>query len=322
LLSSFFDFCFLHQNFPLQPRLLPFYNFMFRRTLLLSRHLQPFYRPFTIAKMSTCKLPDTDVSITLVKDLTIEQLLEFTAFKNWIKRLQTNLAIQKTNPSHEFHSSPYELRSINVQSIDRWGKRLGFVKLVATITNSQNESLPGSVFLRGASVGMMVLLQPDDLPPNSPDEKHVLFVVQPRIAAGGLQCVELPAGMVDDGTFTGSAANEIKEELGLDIPEDQLINMSELAIPDAKQGEEEWPKAIYPSPGGCDEYIPIFLHEKRMPRAQLKELTGKLTGLRDEGEKITLKLVKLEDMWLEGARDAKALGAWALWEGLKRTGKL
>lgn len=40
-----------------------------------------------------------------------------------------------------------------------------------------------------------------------------------------------------------------------------------------------------------------------------------------EGQ-ITLKLVKLEDLWREGARDAKALGAWALWEGLKRSGKL
>jgi hypothetical protein len=41
----------------------------------------------------------------------------------------------------------------------------------------------------------------------------------------------------------------------------------------------------------------------------LDEWTGKLTGLRDEGEKITLKLVRLEDLWWEGARDAKALRA-------------
>lgn len=171
---------------------------------------------------------------------------------------------------------------------------------------------------------MMVVLQPDDLPSDSHDEKHVLLTVQPRIAGGSLQFVELPAGMVDDGTFKGSAANEIKEELGLDIPEDELINLSELAIPeDEGEGEREVnPRAIFPSAGGCDEYIPIFLHEKRVPREQLKEWTGKLTGLREEGEKITLKLVKLEDLWREGARDAKALGAWALWEGLRRNGKL
>jgi ADP-sugar diphosphatase len=194
------------------------------------------------------------------------------------------------------------------------------MKIHATVTNQDGDFLPGAIFLRGASVGMLVLLQPDDLPPNSQEEKHVLLTVQPRIAAGGLQFVELPAGMVDDGTFKGSAAKEIEEELGLKIHEDDLVNLTELAIPEKE--EEICPRALFPSAGGCDEFIPIFLHEKRIPRQQLAEWTGKLTGLREEGEKITLKLVKLEDLWLEGARDAKALAAWALYDGLKRSGKL
>lgn len=201
------------------------------------------------------------------------------------------------------------------------------MKLTAEVTNSSGESLPGAVFLRGASVGMMVLLQPDDLPPNSQEEKYVLLTVQPRVAAGSLQFVELPAGMVDDGTFKGSAAKEIKEEIGLDIPESELTNLTELAIPDQVLGaenveEEQLAKAVYPSAGGCDEYIPLFLHEKKVPRDTLKEWEGRLTGLREEGEKITLKLVRLEDMWREGARDAKALTAWALYAALKKDGKL
>lgn len=170
---------------------------------------------------------------------------------------------------------------------------------------------------------MLVILQPDDVAEGSlQEEKHVLLTVQPRVAAGTLQLVELPAGMVDKGTFSGAAAKEIKEELGLHIPEDELTNLTELAIGEGRGGEEEMPRAMFPSAGGCDEYVPLFLHEKRVPRSQLKEWTGKLTGLRDEGEKITLKLVKLEDLWWEGARDAKALGALALWEGLRRSGKL
>ena len=59
---------------------------------------------------------------------------------------------------------------------------------------------------------MMVLLQPDDLPQGSPDEKHVLLTVQPRIPAGGLQFVELPAGIVDNGSFRGMAAVAMKDE--------------------------------------------------------------------------------------------------------------
>jgi 8-oxo-dGTP pyrophosphatase MutT (NUDIX family) len=199
--------------------------------------------------------------------------------------LQSSLSLQINDSKHEFHKSPYELREIKIQAIDRFGKRLGFVKLIATITNSDGESLPGSVFLRGPSVGMMVLLQPDDLPTGSYDEKHVLLTVQPRAPAGNLQFVELPAGMVDDGgSFHGTAAKELEEECGLKIPKDELINLSELAIPKEAAGDS--PRGMFPSPGGCDEYIPLFLYEKRIPREQLKEWTGKLTGLRDEGEKV------------------------------------
>lgn len=62
-------------------------------------------------------------------------------------------------------------------------------------------------------MAMLVILQPDDLPEGSEKDRHVLLTVQPRIPAGGLRMVEIPAGMVDDGSFKGAAANEIKEEV-------------------------------------------------------------------------------------------------------------
>lgn len=136
---------------------------------------------------------------------------------------------------------------------------------------------------------------------------------------------ELPAGMLDDaGTFAGAAAKEIAEETGLEIPADDLINMTELALPRASSGEEEehLQQAVYPSPGGCDEFVPIFLWRKRVPREQLQQWQGKLTGLRDHGEKITLILAPLNEMWKTGARDAKALAAYALYEGLRRDGQI
>jgi ADP-sugar diphosphatase len=116
----------------------------------------------------------------------------------------------------------------------------------------------------------------------------------------------------------------INSDLDLEIPESELINLSELAIRPSPNEltYETLPRAMFPSSGGCDEHITIFLHQKRVPRSQLNSWTGKLTGLRDEHEKITLKLVPLEDLWKEGARDAKALGAWALYQGLKEEGKI
>jgi len=221
------------------------------------------------------------------------------------------------------------LRSVTVQSFDLFGsERLGFLKLTADVSNAAGEKLPGAVFLRGPSVAMLVMLIPDDVPPES-DERYVLLTVQPRIAAGSLEFVELPAGMVDDaGNFSGTASNEISEELGLEIPAANLKSLNELAAVSAGSpanqdyGRMELPFAMYPSPGACDEYIPIFMHERRIPRAQLSEWTGRLTGLRDHGEKITLKLVKMQDLWKEGARDSKCLAALALWEGLRREGKV
>lgn len=54
----------------------------------------------------------------------------------------------------------------------------------------------------------------------------MLFTVQPRVPAGGLLFVELPAGIVDGGTFRGIVAVEMKDELNLEISEDRLTWIS------------------------------------------------------------------------------------------------
>ncbi|RYP68627.1 hypothetical protein DL769_005464 [Monosporascus sp. CRB-8-3] len=273
--------------------------------------------------------------------------------QNWLKTLTRSLSLQRRVAAHPFHADPYVLRRITVQSYDLFGsssRRLGFLKLRADVANAAGETLPGSVFLRGPSVAMLVVLIPDDAGTETgagsrmgggeeEEDRYVLLTVQPRIPAGSLAFVELPAGMVDgQDTFAGAAAREIEEELGLTIPVAQLRCLSDMAFATREEspgqgrvregdhrgeGEEEdlaW--AMYPSAGGCDEFIPIYMHERRVPRAQLREWTGKLTGLRDSGEKITLKLVRMRDLWREGARDAKCLAAVALWEGLRREGRI
>lgn len=128
--------------------------------------------------------------------------------------------------------------------------------------------------------------------------------------------------MLDGNSFQGTAAKEIKEETGLEFPESELINMTELALPTAAKEEEQLRPAVYPSAGGCNEFVPVFLWQKQVPREQLKQWEGKLTGLRDQGERITLMLTPLEDLWKTAARDAKALAGYALYKGLKEAGKI
>lgn len=161
---------------------------------------------------------------------------------------------------------------------------------------------------------------------------------------------EIPAGMLDDsGSFGGAAAKELEEEVGITITEDKLINLSELALQgspllegpgtttgketpglanapslsrEADEGEgEEKLDGIFSSAGLLDEVITYHAYVHEIPEEELEEWRGKLTGLREEGEKITLKLVKFEELW-KATRDSKALIAWGLWEGLKREGRL
>jgi ADP-sugar diphosphatase len=165
----------------------------------------------------------------------------------------------------------------------------------------------------------------------SEKDKYAIMTVQPRIPAGSLKFAEIPAGMLDDsGTFAGGAAKEIHEETGLLIPQDELIDLTALASTlggstneDSSSATEDFlQKAVYPSPGGSDEFIPVFLCQKRMPRQDIQAMQGRLTGNRHEREKITLKIVPLEDLWKEGLRDGKTLAAWALYMGLKQEGNI
>ncbi len=134
---------------------------MLSRSRLISQYLnyKPLYSAITRAsRMSTFTLPDSSppVSVNLTQDLSKDQLLSFPAFKNWVSTLQHSLSLQQSK-DHTFHASPYILRNIHIQSVDFFGgERIGFIKLKAEVSNDNGEKLPGSVFLRGGSVGMMV----------------------------------------------------------------------------------------------------------------------------------------------------------------------
>ena len=107
---------------------------------------------------STFSLPqgDSEIPVHLTSELHQDQLLSFSPFKTWLSTLQHSLATQKQN-SHAFHEAPYQLRRIDIQHVDFFGEgRIGFLKLKADVSNDKGEKLPGSVFLRGGSVAMMV----------------------------------------------------------------------------------------------------------------------------------------------------------------------
>ena len=272
--------------------------------------------------MDTFTLPKwpTKVEVTLPSNITKDQLLEFRPFKDWLQTLKKSLEEQNKS-DHVFNAKEnrYTLRSINIQSVDWFGTmnspRIGFVKMETVVKNSTHESpLPGIVFLRGGSVAILMIVRPEG---QRNGKRYVIMTQQPRIPAGSLSFFEIPAGMIDDEkNFSGAAARELYEETGLTIPEDQLTDMTAKALRNSTATEAHLQHAMYPSPGGCDEFISLFLWEGTKSWAWMNELTGKFRGT--DKEKILCKLVPYEELWKEGARDAKTLAAWALYEGLTK----
>lgn len=277
---------------------------------------------FSITKMPrTCELEawSPPVSVDLLDDMTKEELLEFRAFRDWLRTLKASLALQRFE-DHALHKSPYKLKHIQCQATDRTytePKRILFLKLQVTVENDLGERLPGAVFLRGGSVAMLMILRME----GAYDERWVIMTEQPRIAAGSLSFVEIPAGMLDDSSkFSGAAAREIEEEVGYKLEGKDLIDMTKLAMQHQKT-EQDLRVAVYPSPGACDEFIAIFFWQQTVSRARLEDLNGRLTGRRAEQEKIRLKLIPYNQLLDHGGRDAKTLAAWSLYEYLRKTGK-
>jgi len=107
----------------------------------------------------------TPIPVSLPPNFTKDNLLSFPAFKDWLTRFLPNLDLQML-PDHVFHKNPYKLLEIVVQSADWFHpKKLGFVKIQAKVQNysfrhgngdEKRDSLPGAVFLRGGSVGILV----------------------------------------------------------------------------------------------------------------------------------------------------------------------
>ncbi|KAF1834938.1 hypothetical protein BDW02DRAFT_568624 [Decorospora gaudefroyi] len=295
----------------------------------------PVYLPHNLTTQEFLSLlPDPDTT-----DST--PAYTFPALRNWLTKLLKTLSLQQ-HVNHPFYAHPYRLRQLDIEAADWFVRnapgmddRLGFMKIQSTIETdaylhdgeqkARPDWVPGAVFLRGGSVGILIILQPEGA--TNEDEKQVLLTMQPRIAAGSLNFTEIPAGMLDDesGTFTGKAAQEIKEEAHLDVTEDELLNMSALALPvpktsNSSSSEELREQAIYPSPGACDEFMPLLLCQKRISRRHMAWLQDRATGLANEGEQIRLRLVPLTRMWREAGRDAKALAALCLYGNLRAEG--
>lgn len=191
----------------------------------------------------------------------------------------------------------YVVKGVKFQSVDMFGPKVGFIKFVADVTDAAGKFIPGVVFMRGGAVGMLPVL-------TCKGKKYTILTVQPRVATGRFDFVEIPAGMLDgSGNFGGVAAKELKEELDITVAQEALIDLTGFAGNDG---------GVFVSAGGTDETLRFFAFEQEVTEDELASYEGKCTGLIEEGESIVLKIAELDTLWK--LDDAKAIIAYTLYQ--------
>ena len=222
----------------------------------------------------TIQFRDSSVKVIAVSGISQEQTekaLEWSTFQTWLMKLET-----------QEHLTLIEL---TIQSIDMFGPNIGFLKFNAKISDDRipGKFVPGIVFMRGGSVAILYVI----------NGEYALMTVQNRIPQASQNEVEIPAGMLDgNDNFIGVVAKELEEETGEVIKTDCLIPLG----------------FMKPSQGGCDEVVHLYAYECQMSDEKIQELVSRKTGILEEGESITLTVVRLSDIHCV-TNDAKALCA-------------
>ncbi|KAG0334083.1 hypothetical protein BG004_000564 [Podila humilis] len=258
--------------------------------------------------------------------INLQHVTDFKPLQDWANALAKEEEAQAQ--AHEKESSisgaaagagggpTVKVKEVVVRNVEYFGStRVGFANLAvdAELTET-GQKTPGFIFMRGGAVAVLVILRSTD-PSSGQTSEHVILTNQARLAIPSFNFPEIPAGMLDgSGDFAGKCAEELKEECGLTLDHDSLIDMTKLAYGDT------W-KGMYPSVGGCDEFLRLFVCFKDMPWNEVQALEGRLGGIREHGENISLSLVELKHAY-KAAPDAKLLSALALLHALKADGKL
>ncbi|KAI1293449.1 hypothetical protein EDD11_008358 [Mortierella claussenii] len=270
------------------------------------------------------KIGSRSIPLVAASDkINLQHVHDFKPLQEWAKQLAKEEQQQQQHErrtgegresSEKQEKIPIRVDKVEINHVDYFGSRVGFVNLAvdAELTET-GQKPPGLIFMRGGAVAVLLIIRSKN--PSGATTEHVVLTKQARLAIPSFNFPEIPAGMLDgSGDFVGKCAEELQEECGITLENDKLIDMTKLAY------GSDW-KGVYPSAGGCDEFLRLFVSHQDMEWSQLQALEGRLGGLRDHGENISLSLVQLKDAY-KAAPDAKLLSALALLQALKADGKI
>ncbi len=216
---------------------------------------------------------EKEIEIKYNENITEQQMeiiLSSKKFCDYIQKLDYNSLI---------------VRGIKVLSVYMFGKNVGFLSIDVdcSLKTHPEKKLPGYVFIRGKSVGIFVVI----------NNKYMVLTRQFRVPVGRFMC-EIPAGMLDEsGDFSGVAAKELEEEIGVKINQKDLVYLT----------------SMYPSSGGSDEEIIFYYLNLNLEEKEIEDMRSKTFGEENSDEVITLKITDINYENILETKDSKLITA-------------
>jgi 8-oxo-dGTP pyrophosphatase MutT (NUDIX family) len=179
-------------------------------------------------------------------------------FKKWKKRVEANGS---------------RVQNVNILGfVPRGEGRPIAIFIDCVLETAEGVEIPRYIVIRGDSVVIVPMLVC-----NETNTVYTMLVEQRRIVDGGIT-TEFPAGGVlgEAADLRLSASQEIREELSLTIPPDELIPLAD--------------KPIKINPSMSDDLVTFFYFRQEVTPAFLEEADGRATGCHAEGEFIRIKI--------------------------------
>jgi hypothetical protein len=227
--------------------------------------------------------PSGNVNVTLSKpnavDGELERVISSNKFQSWWDRVNRT------------EGKDYLISTIDIRDVNWFGKHLGFIKadcIVYSLINGEigEKPIPGITFIRGGAIAILVKVKVIET-----SKSYFALTNQIRFPVGEY-CLEIVAGTIDEntGNFSGDAAKELYEEIGMQINGDELEPLGR----------------FYPSPGGCDEFIELYYYETEISKEDFYEEARAIYGTANKSIKIQFVPEKKFSSVLLEIGDAKA----------------
>ena len=187
---------------------------------------------------------------------------------------------------------PIKIRRVEEKGSFWFRGELAFALFLVEYLDEEKREKSSVIFYRSDAVAVFLVLKDRDT-----KKRYVALVEQLRVPAGQ-KLLEIPAGIVEsEEDDQKTAVREIKEEVDIEIAQKDLRFMGRYFF----------------SPGACPEKVALYSCQLTFSHQEIELLEGRLTGLKEEGENIRVRLLPLEIFGGLVVRDAKTQLAYELY---------